>query len=358
MEEIKITAAQIRRNTKRFRKAAASALAAVLITFLGISPAVAEAKILVPVGRAVGIKLASDGVMIVGIPDTCSDGETPSPSKSAGFKAGDIITRLGKTAISSGEELKKAMGRQDGRAVSVQVRRGGETAQFDITPHKIKSGEYSLGLWVRDGISGIGTITFYDPETGAYGALGHSVNDGETGVMMPVREGAISRISVTDVAKGKSGTPGQLHGAFDFEDKLGTITSNTGCGIFGTASPGAMGGGAVMEAAEESEIHTGEAYILSNVAGSEVRKYSAEISRVFTGREADGRSMLVTVTDPALTEATGGIVQGMSGSPIIQDGKLIGAVTHVLVNDPSKGYAVSITRMLESAGIGKSALAA
>jgi stage IV sporulation protein B len=220
-----------------------------------------------------------------------------------------------------------------------------------VSPRLTKSGEYSLGLWVRDAVSGIGTVTFYDPATNTYGALGHAVNDSDTGVVLPVRGGAISRVSVTDVAKGKSGAPGQLRGSFNFDDRLGTVVANTGCGIFGKITAPEFPAGNAIKTARESEIHTGSASILSNVSGGEVREYTAEISRVYSGGEADGRSMLVTITDPALTEITGGIVQGMSGSPIIQDGRLIGAVTHVLISDPLKGYGISIEKMMSGAGI-------
>jgi stage IV sporulation protein B len=267
-------------------------------------------------------------------------------------KAGDVITRVGKTRITSGDILKDVLKKLDGAPVAVQVARGGETVQITVTPHRTGEGEYSFGLMVRDGVSGIGTVTFYDPETGAYGALGHSVSDGETGLLLPLRDGTITRASVTDVAKGRSGTPGQLHGAFDFERKLGSITVNSDCGIFGVLSDGDAIQRAALPAAEDSELHTGAATILSNVSGSEVKEYQAEITRVYTGAEAVGRSMLVTVTDPALLEQTGGIVQGMSGSPIIQDGKLVGAVTHVLINDPTKGYGVSIGKMLEKIACG------
>ena len=344
----------IKLKTTILTRVAAIALAAVL-AFSGATALAAEGKMLVPVGRAVGIRLESDGVMIVGIPDTCADGATPSPSKKVGFRAGDVITRVGKAQITTGDELKAAVKESDGKAVAIQVRRGDETLQFEVTPHKTKDG-CTLGLYVRDGISGIGTVTYYDPQDGSYGALGHAVNEGETGTRIPVREGAISRVSVTDVTKGKSGTPGQLHGAFDFDAKLGTIRLNTDCGIFGTAQ-GALVSENAIEIAEEAEIHTGAAYILSNIAGEAVERYDVEVSRVYRGDEANGRSMLITVADEELTAATGGIVQGMSGSPIIQDGKLVGAVTHVLINDPQKGYAVSIEKMLD-ASLSKSSYAA
>lgn len=333
-----------RLKTTILTRAAAIALAVVL-ALSGATALAAEGKMLVPVGRAVGIRLEADGVMIVGIPDTCADGETPSPSKKVGLRAGDVIVRVGKAEIKTGDELKAAVKNSGGKTVALQVRRGDETLQFEVTPHKTKDA-YTLGLYVRDGVSGIGTVTYFDPQDNSYGALGHAVHEGETGTQIPVREGSISHVTVTDVAKGKAGTPGQLHGTFDFDAKLGSIRLNTDCGIFGTAH-GAFTSENAIEIAEEDEIHTGAAYILSNIAGESVERYDVEVSRVYKGDEGNGRSMLITVTDEELTEATGGIVQGMSGSPIIQDGKLIGAVTHVLINDPQKGYAVSIARMLE-----------
>lgn len=308
----------------------------------------AGARELVPVGRAVGIRLESEGVVIAGIPDMCSDGQTPSPAKNSGLKAGDIIVKVAGTDISSGEDLKELIKKQNGEPIAVHVKRADKLEQMAITPQKTKEGLYSLGILVRDGISGIGTITFYDPETGAYGALGHPVNDGETGVMMPVREGYISHMSVSDVARGKTGAPGQLQGTFDFDNKIGTVITNTDCGIFGEMMNTKLLKEKALEAAEDSEIRTGDAYILSNVDGDSVKRYDIEVSRVFTGDEASGRSMLITITDETLREATGGIVQGMSGSPIIQDGKIIGAVTHVLINEPTKGYGISISKMLDN----------
>ena len=315
----------------------------------GSFAALANALELVPVGRAVGIRLETNGVVIAGIPDMCTDGVTPSPAKASGLCAGDIIVKAGETEINSAAGLKAAVNGTDGETIVLTIGRGDKREQIAVTPQKTQEGGYSLGILVRDGISGIGTVTFYDPETGAYGALGHPVSDAETGVLIPVREGFISDMNVDDVAKGKVGAPGQLHGSFDFENKVGTVRSNTDCGIFGEMTEKKLMAGKPLEVAADSEIHTGEAYILSNVSGDTVEKYDIEISRVFTGNEAEGRSMLITVTDEELKELTGGIVQGMSGSPIIQDDKLVGAVTHVLVNEPAKGYGISISRMLEAA---------
>lgn len=342
----KMPFSQGKRAGKYIKKLSAFVFAAAVTC--SFSALAAEARELIPVGRAVGIRLETDGVVIAGIPDTCADGVTPSPAKNSGLKSGDIIVKVGGTDIESGADLKNLMNKQTGEPVAIQVKRDDKLEQMAITPQQTKEGMYSLGILVRDGVSGIGTVTFYDPETGAYGALGHPVNDAESGVSMPVREGFIAHVSVSDVAKGKTGAPGQLHGSFDFDTKLGTVLTNTDCGIFGEMLSTKMLAEKPVEAAEDKEIHTGNAYILSNVDGSAVKRYDIEISRVFTGNEAEGRSMLITITDDELKEATGGIVQGMSGSPIIQDGKLIGAVTHVLINEPTKGYGISISKMLEN----------
>jgi stage IV sporulation protein B len=270
-----------------------------------------------------------------------------SPAYSAGVSAGDIITQIGSQRVSSNEDLKTAISKLDGSPIPLRVLRGGSVLLLQLTPHRSAEGKCELGLWMRDGIAGIGTVTFFDPKSGVFGALGHSVNDVETGVIIPLRTGAISKSTVTDVVLGKAGSPGQLHGSFNFENVLGRVTQNTANGIFGLMEKqDLVQGRRPIPVAGGSEIRTGPATILSNVAGSEVREYKVEITRIYTGAEAIGRSLMLTVTDPALISQPGGIVQGRSGSPIIQNGKLIGAVTHVLVNDPTKGYGISVEKML------------
>ncbi|MDR2502616.1 MAG: SpoIVB peptidase [Oscillospiraceae bacterium] len=330
------------------KKAAASLTAFALLTGAGVYSLAAEAKELIPVGRAVGIRISTDGVVVVGVPDKCKDDKTDSPAKKAGFRAGDTIIKIGGTEIKSAQCLRGASEKFDGKPVQVTVRRDGHDMQLAVTPARGNDG-YSLGLYVRDGLSGIGTVTFYDPETGLYGALGHSISDSETGAKLTVRAGEIGHASVRDVQKGAGGAPGQLHGEFDFDNKLGTITGNTDSGIFGKLDAEDAPNGKAIETAETREIHTGKAYILANVSGTKVEKYDCEISRVYSGREAEGRNMLITICDGTLCDKTGGIVQGMSGSPIIQDGKLVGAVTHVLLGEPTKGYGISIEKMLASA---------
>ncbi|UOO37146.1 SpoIVB peptidase [Oscillospiraceae bacterium CM] len=323
-----------------------------LLTVLAFScpGTLAAGKALIPMGNAVGISLSSDGVMVVGVPETMPDGVTASPARDAGVAVGDIITQIGSQHVSSNDDLKAAIKMLDGSPVAMTVLRGGKTMSLKMTPHKSNDGACELGLWLRDGIAGIGTLTFYDPETHLFGALGHAVNDAETGVLIPLRTGQIMRSSVTDVILGKAGMPGQLHGTFNTESVLGTLMKNSTSGIFGTLdNEDLIAGKTAVPIAKTSEIKTGPAKILSNVSGTDVVSYDVEITRVYTGTEAVGRTMMITVTDKRLIEKTGGIVQGMSGSPILQDGKLIGAVTHVLVNDPTKGYGIDIENMLSTA---------
>jgi len=305
-------------------------------------------KKLVPMGNAVGISMEADGALVVGIPEFLGDG-TPSPARSAGFAVGDIITHVGKKRVCCNEEIRDALAQSGGKSVTVTVTRGKKTVDITVTPHINAEGRAELGLWLRDAVAGIGTITFYDPETGIYGALGHSVSDTETGILIPLRTGTILKSSVTDVAQGKIGFPGQLHGTFNADNVVGNLVKNSPNGIFGQIlSPEFVTGREAIPVADTKEIHTGPATILSNVSGTEVCEYTVEITRLYTGSEAAGRSMMLTVTDPRLIEQTGGIVQGMSGSPIIQDGKLIGAVTHVLINDPTRGYGLAIEKMLDT----------
>ena len=207
-------------------------------------------------------------------------------------------------------------------------------------------GAYKLGAWIRDSMAGIGTVTFYCPDSGAFGALGHGINDVDTAKLMPLDSGSILPATVAGVEKGKAGDPGQLQGVFDTDSTLGLLSANTDGGVFGVMADSGWVEGAPMEAAVRDEVEPGEATILSNISGQRVEEYAIRIEKVFPQREDDCRDYLLKVTDPRLLEATGGIVQGMSGSPILQNGKIVGAVTHVLVDDPTSGYGIWVGRML------------
>ena len=224
------------------------------------------------------------------------------------------------------------------------VRRGDKTLELSVRPACSSEGQWLLGMWLRDGISGIGTITFQDPESGVYGALGHSISDADSGIQLPVSQGSICDAQILSIKPGASGTPGELNGCSDLGKVLGSIEQNTDCGIFGEGYS-ALG----TRKLESGQLATGPATIVSTISGRYTGEYAVEVNRVY--RDSNGQHAMISVTDPELLEKTGGIVQGMSGSPLIQNGKIVGAVTHVFVSDPSKGYAVSIDDMLKAAGI-------
>jgi len=326
----------------RLARSAAAVLAAALLT--AGSAAAARAQELVPLGRVVGIAMETEGVLVSGLSPLETAEGLLSPAGEAGVKPGDVIVRLGAREIRGGGDLLEALEELSGERISLTVRRGERTIQYTVTPRTDGEGVWRLGLWLRDRVSGIGTVTYYDPESGAYGALGHGINDADSGARMPLGSGWVLRAEVTDVTAGQSGQPGELHGHFLPEDRCGDILGNTVSGIFGRMEPPE----ALPEpvpVAGESEIRLGSAVIRSNISGRAVEDYTVEITRLIRSG-GDGRCLMLTVTDPRLLEQTGGIVQGMSGSPILQDGRLVGAVTHVLVDDPTRGYGISAERML------------
>ena len=249
--------------------------------------------------------------------------------------------KLGGVEVKSAEDFTAAVAALNGDEIKVTVNRDGKQKTLKLTPAKSTDGAYRLGLWLRDGISGAGTLTFYDPETGLYGALGHGISDGDTGRIVPLSDGSIFSAEIVGIKPGQRGKPGELCGESDELYALGDIRINCGCGIFGVADFDKS------EILETGEAKQGKATIRCTLSGSEVGEYEIEIVRVF---EQNGHSCFqIAVTDEALLEATGGIVQGMSGSPVIQNGRLVGAVTHVFVNDPAAGYGISIIDMTEAA---------
>ncbi len=318
------------------------------ILILSLLSLPAYAKDLVPIGHTTGIKIFCDGVMVVrAVPINTADGQV-APAKDAGIRAGDIVMRVDGNEVSDNEGLKKAVQTQN--AVDITVRRGEKEETVTVTPVRDENGEYQIGLLVRDSMAGIGTVTYYDPSDGSFGALGHGICDTENGKLVPMKAGSIMESKVKEVEKGISGTPGELIGEYDLKHDCGVLDSNTEHGIFGsfTEKPDFLNGVAIPTA-EKGEIKVGPATILSNIQGNDVRSYQIEITQIFEKTDENGKSMTIRITDPALIAKTGGIVQGMSGSPIIQNGKLIGAVTHVLVNNPTRGYGIFIENMLEMA---------
>ena len=297
-----------------------------------------SARMLVPVGHTVGIKLFSRGVVVVKL----TDGGTPA--RNCGLRTGDVIVECGGAAVTSTEQFQSLLQENGDSETDLQVRRNGGSMTLSVAPTQNDQGVYCIGAWIRDSMAGIGTVTFYDPSTGAFGALGHGINDVDTAQLMPLESGSIMYSEVAHVKKGVSGEPGELQGAFEVDRDLGELYANTDRGVFGVMEDFDFAGSAVPVAAP-GEVRTGGAVIRANVSGDGVEEYAIEITRVL--EQTGVQNLLLRVTDQRLIDQTGGIVQGMSGSPILQDGKLVGAVTHVFVQDSTKGFGVFIENMLE-----------
>ena len=307
---------------------------------LAVLPMQAKAaELLIPVGKIIGLQLHSDTVTVAAYDDLLG-----SAARSAGLRIGDEIVSIDGSDVDSAEDVRLAL-HSCGQTVSLTVRRSGKVNTLQITPKQTADGK-KLGVYLRQGIAGIGTVTFYDPDTGRFGTLGHGVSDGK-GNLLEIANGTAYEAVIETVVKGKCGEPGQLKGVADSVAAFGTLLRNTPQGVFGITNQGWPG--EPLPVASYDEIRTGDAMIRSTVSGSSVQEYSVEILKIYPEGRSDGRNFLIKVTDPTLLERTGGIVQGMSGSPICQNGKLVGAVTHVLVNDPTMGYGIYIENMLDAA---------
>ncbi|MBE3553719.1 MAG: SpoIVB peptidase [Thermicanus sp.] len=313
--------------------------------------------LLYPGGQSIGVKLHSAGILVVGHKQILNHrGESSSPAKEANIHVGDLITKINGKTIREASALGKIVDEagRAGKSLQIEFIRGKEKLNVQVTPIKDEEDQrYKLGLYVRDSAAGIGTLTFYDPKTKRYGALGHVISDQDTQKPISVGKGSILPSTVTSVDRGEQGKPGSIRAIFsDEKSSMGNIEKNSPFGIFGklnSSIPHLLYREPIPVAFVE-EVKEGPAEILTVVDGDKVGKYSIEIVNVIRQRYPSTKSMIIKVTDPRLLEKTGGIVQGMSGSPIIQNGKLVGAVTHVFVNDPTQGYGLFIEWMLEEAG--------
>lgn len=311
----------------------------ILMAFV-LPTGVRAAQLLIPGGQVIGLQLRSDTLTVAAFDDTLG-----STAKDTGLRVGDEILAINGHTVRTAEDVRGVLG-SAGRSVDITIRRKTKTQTLTVTPLATSDGP-RLGVYLKQGIAGIGTVTWYDPATCIFGTLGHGVND-SNGSLAGLTSGNIFPAEILSVKKGACGDPGQLKGDADTGNICGTLIRNTPQGVFGISQSGFPG--QPLPVAAYEEITSGPATIRSTVAGSSVREYSVEILKIYPEDKPDCRNFLLKVTDPALLSATGGIVQGMSGSPILQDGKIIGAVTHVLVNDPTRGYGIFIENMLDAAG--------
>ena len=330
------------------------------IDFLGLIPikSVSVQKLddikLYPGGTSVGIKLSTEGVLVVGFSDVQTrDGNESSPAKAAGIQLGDVLLKVNGKEVEGSKQLISLIKENNSDSVNVEFLRQG--CKFNKDIELIKEGEdYKLGLWVRDSTAGIGTLTFYHEDSGTFGALGHPITDGDTNTTFSIKDGDLLSASILSVRKGEKGVPGELRGLFVNEkNSIGTIKTNSSSGIFGDTNKPLVNPNfsEPLSVGFRNEVVEGPAKIITTVCDEGPKEYDIEIVKLLQQDKCGPKSMIIRVTDEELLSKTGGIVQGMSGSPIIQNGKIIGAVTHVLINKPDIGYGIYIEWMLEEAGV-------
>ena len=304
----------------------------------------------IPVGTIVGIKLYTNGVMVVGMSSIeGEDGNIYKPYQELEIQEGDFITHINGIEITSTNKLIEEINNSSGQEIELTFNHKEETKTVNIRPVKNKDKKYKLGLWVRDSAAGVGTVTFYNDDTKCFAALGHAITDIDTGEILSTSSGEIDTSRILSIVKGQKDEPGRIEGTINSKTPIGNIYNNTKFGIFGViknAENIQLDFNKKMKVASRNEIKLGEATCLSGIDG-EIKEYKLEITKIYQNNNYDNKSMLINITDENLLEKTGGIVQGMSGTPIIQNGKFVGAITHVLVNNPTVGYAVFGDLMLK-----------
>ncbi len=319
-----------------------------IIPFSSVRIEVVDEMHVAVLGQPFGIKLYTEGVLVIELGSVETADGKRSPAKSAGLRTGDYIRTANGAPINCNEDLSAIVADSGGKPIRLEILRSGKKQYRTVTPaFSQEKSAYCIGLWVRDSTAGIGTLTFYSPSGKAVCGLGHGICDDDTGTLMTVDSGEMVTAKIVGVRKGKNGEPGELKGNLGNET-LASITANSDSGIFGTAK-GNIPVSTLTEVALKQEVRNGKAQILCTVDGDTPKLYRCTVKKRSSDYRSATRNMTVTVTDPELLKKTGGIVQGMSGSPIIQNGKLIGAITHVLVDDPTTGYAIFAENMLKTA---------
>ena len=297
-------------------------------------------------GELIGIKMKTQGLFVASFGAVQTTDGTLSPGEAAGLKKGDVILECNGVELDSATDFAKLVSKSGSSRLSLTVKRGEETLTKTLTPVLAADGSgWKAGLWVRDGAAGIGTVTFRDPVTGAFAGLGHAVCDAESKTPFPLQKGSVCEASIETILKGENGKAGEIRGKLT-STEVGTLCANTPQGVFGTITTPSSHEKSVPIGLKD-EVKTGKATILSTLDQSGKKEYEIEIQEILS-KDRDAKNFIIHVTDPDLIAKTGGIIQGMSGSPIIQNGKLIGAVTHVLVGDPTRGYGIFIENMLST----------
>lgn len=316
-----------------------------IIDIKDVNVQVVDRRVVAVCGAPFGIKMFTEGVMVVGMGAVQTTSSAVSPAQDAGIQQGDVILSVNGETKLSNRAISQIVGASSGQNVSIRVSRGGKVMDFSVTPAlAVTDSQYHIGLWVRDSSAGIGTLTFYDPNTNMFAGLGHAICDVDTGQILPLSQGQIVHASITGVTPGQAGSPGELQGAFTDSNTWGQVYLNNINGVYGRFSS-APAQGIIMPMAMSHEIQPGPASIYTTIDGQEPQKFDIVIEKINSAQEEPGRNMVIRITDQRLLAASGGIVQGMSGSPIVQNDMLVGAVTHVFVNDPTHGYGIFAENM-------------
>ena len=327
-----------------------------LIPIKSVDVSVVDQTCVVPCGTPFGIKMYTDGVVIVGLADIQTSYGPVNPAADAGMKIGDIITQVDGKEVKTNSEVAQAVENCGGKSLKLSIRRDSENVTVELKPVRSETdGLYKAGLWVRDSTAGIGTLTYYNPSTKSFAGLGHGICDSDTGELMPLLSGDIVPVTINGVTKGLKGKPGELRGYFTDDNAIGNLVANVPTGVYGYLQ--SVPNTKPVKIAMKQDVKPGKVKILTTIQGQTPKYYDAEIERIDYRDQVQSKNMILHITDASLLTQTGGIVQGMSGSPIIQNGKLVGAVTHVFVNDPTRGYGVFAENMfIESKTVESSVL--
>jgi len=320
-------------------------------TVKDVTVSVMPNEVVVPGGEAIGLKLYTDGVLVVGMSEIEGiDNEKYKPYENSGIEEGDMIVEVDKKTVTCTADLIKEVNSSLGNNLEISYVREGDIFTTNIMPAKISKNEYKLGLWVRDAAAGVGTVSFYDPETGKFAALGHGILDVDTEKIVNISSGEIMTSNIISIVKGQKGKPGEIRGSIENGKIIGNVYKNTEYGIFGILNKETISklkSKNKYEILPREQVQTGKAQIICTLENNVTEEYEIEIEKVYRNNHQNNKSMLIKVTDERLKEKTGGIIQGMSGSPILQNGKYVGCITHVMINDPAIGYGVFADMMLK-----------